>query len=81
MVKLLFFAALREQLGHSELQLCLTAPLPLQQLLQQLANQGGHWSVLNQPQWLCARNQQLCALTTHIANGDEVAVFPAVTGG
>ena len=30
---------------------------------------------------MCARNQELCSLDEPLAEGDEVAFFPTVTGG
>ncbi|MBI4693127.1 MAG: MoaD/ThiS family protein [Gammaproteobacteria bacterium] len=33
------------------------------------------------PRVLCARNHEYCRLDTPVADGDEVAFFPPVTGG
>jgi molybdopterin synthase sulfur carrier subunit len=30
---------------------------------------------------MCARNQELCSLAEPLADGDEVAFYPPVTGG
>jgi molybdopterin synthase sulfur carrier subunit len=30
---------------------------------------------------MCARNEELCALSEPLADGDAVAFFPTVTGG
>ena len=37
--------------------------------------------VLAEQNLMCARNQELCGLDTELADGDEVAFFPTVTGG
>ena len=46
-----------------------------------LAQRGGAWQVLAEPNLMCARNEELCKLDEALADGDEVAFFPPVTGG
>ena len=53
----------------------------LEQLREHLINRGGVWQVLAEQNRMCARNQELCSLDTELADGDEVAFFPTVTGG
>ncbi|MFJ7313365.1 MoaD/ThiS family protein [Pseudomonas sp. NPDC098747] len=37
--------------------------------------------VLSEQNLMCARNEDLCQLDEPVADGDEVAFFPTVTGG
>lgn len=81
MLNLLFFAALRDQLNTASLSWPAGAA-DIAGLLQELQQQGEPWaSALARPDLLCARNQALCGLTEAIADGDEIAFFPPVTGG
>ncbi|MCJ8322203.1 MAG: molybdopterin converting factor subunit 1 [Colwellia sp.] len=82
MIKIVFFAALREQLGCSELSLDPTNILTINQLKQAL--------IEHQPQWQTfIENNALLSAINHdmvdgehlIKSGDEIAFFPPVTGG
>ncbi|RVU31908.1 molybdopterin converting factor subunit 1 [Rheinheimera riviphila] len=82
MIKILFFAALRERLQCRELQLAITQPCQMQDVLKQLQQQSEKWQqVFSEQQLLCALNQQICSLNTLVHPGDELAFFPPVTGG
>lgn len=83
MIKVLFFASLREQLGCEQLQLeTADAGSTLSQLMSHLQQKGEQWHVaLSQPSLLMAVNQEMARRTTSIKAGDEVAFFPPVTGG
>ncbi|WKV91073.1 MoaD/ThiS family protein [Pseudomonas sp. B21_DOA] len=37
--------------------------------------------VLSEQNLMCARNEDLCQLDEPVADGDDVAFFPTVTGG
>lgn len=50
-------------------------------LRDQLLGRGHPWDVLAEPRVMCARNQEMCGLDTPLADGDEIAFFPPVTGG
>jgi len=78
-----FFASLREQLGVGELQFAVERALTVEQLIDQLATeQGEAWRVaLSAPQLIVAVNQQVADRDTTLADGDELALFPPVTGG
>ncbi len=81
-IKVLFFAALREAIGHSELQLTLPAPLQISGVLALLsATSPQVQQALAGREVLAALNQQLVASTAWVSPGDEVALFPPVTGG
>jgi molybdopterin synthase sulfur carrier subunit len=82
-IRVLFFARLREQLGQSELELPHDASVStvgdLQGLLQ---SRGESWrEALSAANLLCAVNQEQADSTQPIADGDEIAFFPPVTGG
>ena len=82
MIKILFFAALRERLQCRELQLALHQSCQVRDVLQQLQQQSAAWQqIFSEQQLLCARNQQLCSLESVVEPGDELAFFPPVTGG
>ena len=83
-VKVLFFAALREQLGVASEEVHLPGETSTVATLRaQLAGRGGAWqSALAEKKLLrFAVNQDMAALGAAIKAGDEVAFFPPVTGG
>ena len=81
MLKVLFFAALRDQLNTAELNWPASAAT-VAELQQQLQQQGEPWaSALARPDLLCARNQVFCTADDAISSDDEIAFFPPVTGG
>ena len=81
MIRVQYFARYREVLGIDGEQLQRAALSNLEQLREHLQSRGGVWQVLAEQNLMCARNQQLCSLDTEIADGDEIAFFPTVTGG
>lgn len=82
MVRLRYFASLREALGVGEEVAC-TPGLTLGQLRDQLIARGGrHAEVLARGRALrCALNQVMADEATAVPAGAEVAFFPPVTGG
>jgi molybdopterin converting factor subunit 1 len=84
MVKVLFFASIREQLGQRQTTVELPErPVTLADLKQLLIDR-------NEPLWaqvllaenvVKAVNQQVVDDNHCVADGDEVAFFPPVTGG
>jgi molybdopterin synthase sulfur carrier subunit len=83
-MKLVYFASIREQLGCDEEQLALPQGVTtVSDLVDWLASARGEpWArVLRDSRLLCAVNQEMAALDSVIADGDEVAFFPPVTGG
>ena len=84
MVKILYFAKLREDLGRSDEELDLPADVSTVAALRaHLMARGGAWStVLAQGKALrVAVNHEMADATTPVKPGDEVAFFPPVTGG
>ncbi len=76
MIKVLFFASLREQTGQSELNIEWQEGMTTQTIWQQVTN-----SSTMPDNVLVACNQVYCDRETLINDGDEVAFFPPVTGG
>jgi len=82
MLKVLFFAQIRDQLGCSELQMPSNENHNVEMLLSNLQTRDANWqSVLAKANLLVAVNQTMSSKTTLIKSGDEVAFFPPVTGG
>jgi molybdopterin synthase sulfur carrier subunit len=82
MIKLLFFAQLREVLDCHHLELPLVLPITVAALKSQLAQRGDRWQMMfTERELLCAINQVIGDDTQTVRAGDEVAFFPPVTGG
>jgi molybdopterin synthase sulfur carrier subunit len=84
MIKVLFFARVREQLGCSSLELpSPAAGLDLDGLQEQLCmERGDAWrDVLMQDNMIRAVNHVVVPGNCALHDGDEVAFFPPVTGG
>jgi len=83
-VSVLYFARLREVLGveREEIPLPGTAPT-VASLRELLLRRGGAWEKELAPgrPVRIAVNQDMARTDTVLRNGDEVAVFPPVTGG
>ncbi|MER2493808.1 molybdopterin converting factor subunit 1 [Catenovulum sediminis] len=82
MVKILFFAKLKEELDCASMQLDINDNLTVEQLKQRLVQQQPNWqSALLRAKTLCAINQTMASANSIVSDGDEVAFFPPVTGG
>lgn len=83
-VSVLFFARLREAFGIEREDIVVPGPAPTVSALQALLRQrGGAWEkelAPNRPVRI-AVNQDMASADTPLRAGDEVAVFPPVTGG
>lgn len=84
MIKLLYFARLREALGTAQEEIAIPNDVAdIQQLMAWLARRGGAW----QEEFTGCRplraaiNQELVDNAAAIHDGVEVAFFPPVTGG
>lgn len=83
MIKILYFARLRESLGIAEESADVSDGISIADLMALLAARGGQW----QQEFdgckplRAAVNQTLVANDVRIHAGDEVAFFPPVTGG
>jgi len=83
-IHLLYFASLRERLGVGEEQLELPSGVAdVQGLLDHLRARGGRWADALAPErrLLVAVGQEMAAPGQAIADGNEVGIFPPVTGG
>ncbi len=82
-LNILYFASLREALGTSGEQLPLpTGVTTVAALREHLAARGNDWCKLIESKSLrTAVNQKMVDANAAIADGDEVAFFPPVTGG
>lgn len=84
MIKVLYFARLKESLKYSIEELELPADVrDIAALKRHLASRGGVWQELFAGKQLVrgAINHALVADQALINDGDEVAFFPPVTGG
>ena len=84
MLKVLFFASVRERLDCAALDVEWDSTgMDLAQLQERLvACNGSVWGeVLGQDNMIRAVNQAVVAENAVLADGDEVAFFPPVTGG
>ena len=83
-VSVRFFASIREALGTDRLKLPLSErEATAGAIAQRLAREGGaDWSAqLLAPNTLVALNGEMVSRDTVVADGDELAFFPPVTGG
>lgn len=81
MIIVRFFAQVRELTGCDSLQVA-DVPADVDALRQQLLQRGERWQLALEPgRLLAAVNHTLVPLSHPLADGDEVAFFPPVTGG
>jgi molybdopterin synthase sulfur carrier subunit len=83
-LKVLFFARVREQLECASLELEWTEEVAELDALQQFLGDrhGARWrEVLAETNLIRAVNQSVVAGNLALRDGDEVAFFPPVTGG
>ncbi|MBP6530683.1 MAG: molybdopterin converting factor subunit 1 [Burkholderiales bacterium] len=83
-IQLVFLARLRERFGASREVLPYSANLAtVADLLQALRERGGNFAteLAADKAFRVAVNQDVVELNHPIAAGDEVAIFPPVTGG
>ena len=84
MIRVLYFASLRERLGRDREELALPPEVrDIAGLRAHLGARGGQWSELfaDEESILAAVNQEMARDDTPVADGDEVGFFPPVTGG
>jgi molybdopterin synthase sulfur carrier subunit len=83
MIRIRYFARLREALGRGEEEIALPDGVASAGALRDwLCERGEPWrDALSAPAVLVAINQESARPETPVADGDEVAFFPPVTGG
>ena len=79
-LQVVYFARYREALGVDGESLEGDFKV-IDDVRQALLERGGDYGLLAESNLMCARNQDLCKLREPVAEGDEVAFFPPVTGG
>ena len=75
-IKVRYFANLKETVGRSTDEISLTTPLSVREIWQQLQA-----DIPLPAGMLIALNMEYVTLDTLVAEGDELAFFPPVTGG
>lgn len=79
-VRTLFFAAYRDRLGISELEVDLLAGATVADLVAELRGRGAPFDILPESPAV-AVNHTYAFLDEELAAGDEVAFIPPVAGG
>lgn len=82
-VNVLYFARLREAFGVSAESVSLDEGATVGDLIRHLQERGDSWSSelgAGRP-FRIAVNQEMAAAGHKLGEGDEVAIFPPVTGG
>jgi molybdopterin synthase sulfur carrier subunit len=80
-VKVLYFAGLREALGLAGETVDLPAGVVTVGGLRDWLVGAGREKLASAKNLRCAVNQELAGLDAPVAEGDEIAFFPPVTGG
>ena len=81
MITVLFFAQTRELVGVDSVEVDASFGT-IEAIRAHLVQQEGKWDIaLEEGKLLAALNQSIVPLNTEVADGDEVAFFPPVTGG
>ena len=82
-LNVLYLARLREAFGRGTERVDLPAPATVADLVALLHGRGGAWTAELAPGRAVrvAVNQEMASAATPLGEGDEVALFPPVTGG
>lgn len=80
-IQLKFFARLREELGTAEMEVPVDQAPTLDALVDWLMTEQPNWQAALQGPLLRAVNQDMVNGNVELKAGDEVALFPPVTGG
>lgn len=83
MLKLFYFASIREQLGTTEETLSMPAQVStVGELSALLSSRGEQWKILaDEKSVLVAVDQQISSRQQRLSGSEEVAFFPPMTGG
>ncbi len=79
-IRALFFASYRDFAGSDELEVRLPDASRVSDLVATLRSRGGSWARLPETP-VVAINMEYSSLTAPLAEGDEVAFIPPVSGG
>ncbi|MCF7990995.1 MAG: molybdopterin converting factor subunit 1 [Thiohalocapsa sp.] len=83
MIRVLFFASLRERLGTAQESIAADGIASVADVISRLraADPARAEALSPQQAVIAAVNQEMARADTPVADGDEVAFFPPVTGG
>ncbi len=83
MIKILYFASLRERIDTDAEQMELPAMATIDGIMEILRARDDAWAdaFSDNNQILAAINQEMANTKESIKDGDEIAFFPPVTGG
>lgn len=83
LVDIWYFARIKEAVDCEQEQLEMPdGSVTVRDLVDRLSQRGENWrKALNDENVLIAVNQTVASMQTTIAEGDEIAFFPPVTGG
>lgn len=83
MLKVLYFASIREAIGKDNEAVELPTGATVAGLVDALRARGGIYAevLAANRRWRVAVNQDMAGPEASLQDGDEVAIFPPVTGG
>ena len=83
MIKILYFASLRDRIGTDAEEIELPRDATIGQITKMLQAREGAWADAfgGNTRVLAAINQEMAQPDHSVKEGDEVAFFPPVTGG
>ena len=81
MIKVVFFASLRERLEMREATVEYLSQQSVHDVIITLQNNDQRYALLTEQDVLSAVNHTLCGKDEPVKDGDEIAFFPPVTGG
>ena len=77
-VNVLFFGVTADIVGSREIELSLQSPVRSDEVFRQVTS---HYPKLNEHKLLFALNQEYSTGNETVSDGDELAIFSAVSGG
>ncbi len=82
-VNVLFFASIREAVGVDRIQVAIKGEHnDIAAVIDKLCQQNPCWAVvIKSRKVLAALNQEMAHFDSTVSDGDEIALFPPVTGG
>ncbi|MDX1696352.1 MAG: molybdopterin converting factor subunit 1 [Ketobacteraceae bacterium] len=82
MIRVQFFASIRESIGTAGTSVEGEGIVSVADLVDHLCTVHPHWEeALKTDKVLVALNQEMTTMSARVIDGDEVALFPPVTGG